>query len=149
MITSSLGFGQRASAEIIDATAFGISTQLGEGYGLHKSRGHTFVLSFVVHALSITPFLMSGRLLAAHRDEIRQQVTGIVTQLSPYIMPPSASKSGRRGGGDRDKLPASRVAVPRLSREELALPAVIVRKENPKLPVGPTVVVPPEIHLAL
>jgi hypothetical protein len=39
--------------------------------------------------------------------------------------------------------------VARLSREQLAPPAVIVRNEDPKLPVAPTVVVPPEMHLVL
>jgi TonB family protein len=92
--------------------------------------------------------LTSGRYLVAHHREIRQQVVGIVTDISPYILPPSASKAGGGGGGgDRDKLAASKGDLPRLSRQQLAPPAIVVRNENPKLPVEPTVVVPPEIHL--
>ena len=127
-----------------------LPTLFGEGYGLYRTRRSTFVFSFLVHALAIVLLLLSGRLVATHRHEIRQQVIGIVTEVSPYILPPSASKAGGGGGGgDRDKLSASQGALPRSSREQLAPPAVVVRNEDPKLPVEPTVVVPPEIHLSL
>lgn len=88
--------------------------------------------------------------MATHRHLIAQRVTGVFTEVTPYILPPSASSAGGGGGGgDRDKLPASRGSLPRFSREQFAPPAVVVRKEKPKLPVDPAVVVPPEIHLAL
>jgi len=94
--------------------------------------------------------LVSGRFVTAHRHEIREKVIGIVTEVSPYVLPPSASKAGGGGGGgDRDRLPASKGALPRFSRRQLAPPSVIVRNQNPKLAVEPTVVIPPEIHLAL
>jgi periplasmic protein TonB len=68
--------------------------------------------------------------------------------VSPYILPPSASESGGGGGGgDRDKLAASRGVLPKFSREQITPPAVVVRNEDPKLAVEPTVVVPPEIRL--
>lgn len=126
-----------------------LPTLFGEGYGLYKTRKSTLVLSFLAHALAIVLLLVSGRFVAAHRPEIRQQVVGIVTEVSPYLLPPSATKAGGGGGGgDRDKLAASKGALPRFSREQLAPPAVVVRNENPKLAVEPTVVVPPEIYLA-
>lgn len=125
-------------------------TLFGEGCGLYRTRRSTFVLSFVAHTLAIVLLLLSGRFVATHRHEIRQQVIGIVTEVSPYVLPPSAAKTrGGGGGGDRDKLPASKGALPRSSWEQLAPPAVVVRNENPKLAVEPTVVVPPEIHLSL
>jgi len=108
------------------------------------------VFSFLGHTLAVAMFFASGRFVAVHRHEIRQQVIGIVAEVSPYILPPSASKAGGGGGGgDRDKLQASKGILPRFSREQLAPPAVVVRNENPKLPVEPTVVVPPEIRLPL
>jgi len=127
-----------------------LPTLFGEGYGLYKTQGRTFLLSFLVHVLAIVLLLVSSRLVATRRHEIRQQVMGIVTEVSPYILPPSASKAGGGGGGgDRDKLHASKGILPRFSREQLAPPVVVIRNENPKLPVEPTVVVPPEIHLPL
>jgi TonB family protein len=72
----------------------------------------------------------------------------VITDISPYILPPSKSQSGGGGGGgDRDKLQASKGALPKFAREQLAPPAAVVRNENPKLAVEPTVVVPPEILL--
>jgi periplasmic protein TonB len=127
-----------------------LPTLLGEGYGLYQTRGSTFLLSFLVHVLAIVLLLVSSRLVTTRRHEIRQQVIGIVTEVSPYILPPSASKAGGGGGGgDRDKLRASKGILPRFSREQLAPPVVVIRNENPKLPVEPTVVVPPEIHLPM
>lgn len=126
-----------------------LPTVLGEGYGLYKTQSFSFVLSFLVHTLLLLLLLSSGRYLVAHRHEIRQQVVGVVTDVSPYFLPPSASKAGGGGGGgDRDKLPASKGSLPRLSREQLTPPLVVVRNENPKLTAEPTVVVPPELHLA-
>lgn len=122
----------------------------GEGYGLYKTRKSTFVLSFLLHLVSFALLVAASRFVAAHRHEVRQGVISIVTEVSPYILPPSASKAGGGGGGgDRDKLAASKGALPRFSREQLAPPVVVIRNENPKLPIEPTVVVPPEIHLQL
>lgn len=127
-----------------------LPTLFGEGYGLYKTRRSTFVLSFLAHAVAILLLLASGRFVAAHRHEVRQQIIGIVTEVSPYILPPSASKAGGGGGGgERDKLAASKGVLPRFSWEQLAAPAVVVRNENPKLPVESTLVVPPAIHLPL
>ncbi|MGC1647223.1 MAG: energy transducer TonB [Candidatus Sulfotelmatobacter sp.] len=124
-----------------------LPTLFCEGYGLYKTRGSTFLLSFLVHVLAIVLLLVSSRLVATRRHVIRQQVIGIVIEVSPYILPPSASKAGGGGGGgDRDKLRASKGILPRFTREQLAPPVVVIRNENPKLPVEPTVVVPPEIH---
>jgi len=123
-----------------------LPTLFGEGYGLYRTRKSTFALSFLVHALIVVLLVISGRYMAIHRREIRQQVVGLVTDVSPYILPASLSKSGGGGGGgDRDKLAASKGALPRFSAQQLAPPAVVVRNQNPKLAVEPTVVVPPEI----
>lgn len=124
-----------------------LPTLLGEDYGLYKTQKSTFVLSFLAHALLLVLLLVSGRYLAAHPREIRRHVVNIVTDIGPYMLPQSASKTGGGGGGgDREELSASKGALPRLSRQQLTPPAIIVRNENPKLPVEPTVVVPPEIH---
>jgi periplasmic protein TonB len=125
-----------------------LPTLFGEGYGLYKTRRGTFVFSFAGHVVVIALLLVSGHYVVTHRHEIRQQVMDVVTDVSPYILPPSKSQAGGGGGGgDRDKLPASKGALPRLAREQLAPPAAVLRNDNPKLPVEPTVVVPQQLHL--
>jgi hypothetical protein len=65
-----------------------LTTLFGEGYGLSRTRRSSFVLSFLGHMLAIAVFLAAGRFVAVHHHEIRQQVIGIVTEVSPYILPP-------------------------------------------------------------
>ncbi|HMK22743.1 MAG TPA: hypothetical protein VK466_10440, partial [Terriglobales bacterium] len=107
-------FGSRAAPAGPAAEHLILPTLFGEGYGLYRTRKSTFVFSFAAHALAVAMLLVSGRFVAAHRHEIRQQVVGIVTEVSPYLLPPSASTSGGGGGGgDRDKLAASRGVLPK------------------------------------
>ncbi len=125
-----------------------LPTLFGEGYGTYAVHRETFVLSFLLHIVAAALIMASASFVVSHRQEIKQQVTGIVTDISPYILPPSSSKAGGGGGGgDRDKLPAPKGALPKASREQITPPAVVVRNEAPKLPVEPTVVVPPSITL--
>ena len=125
-----------------------LPTLFGEGYGTYQVRRDTFVLSFLLHILAVVLIVVATSYLYSHREEIKQQVTGIVTDISPYVLPPSSSKAGGGGGGgDRDKLAATKGALPKLSREQITPPAVVVRNLAPKLAVDPSVVVPPNIPL--
>lgn len=125
-----------------------LPTLFGESRGLYRTRPATFVFSFLLHILGVALLLSSGSYVATHRQKIQRQAVAIVADISPYVLPPSATRaSGGGGGGDRDKLPASKGSLPKLSREQITPPAVVVRSDNPKLPAEPTVVVPPELHL--
>ncbi len=128
-----------------------LPTLLGAGSGIHRTHGGSFLLSFLAHALALALLLTSSSVVITHRKQIKQEVIGIVTDVSPYILPSSAKGSGSSGGGggggDRDKLPASKGALPKLSREQITPPAVVLRNPDPKLAVEPTVVVPPELRL--
>jgi periplasmic protein TonB len=125
-----------------------LPTLFGEGYGLYQTRPLTFVFSFVGHVVLIALVVASGHFVVSHRREISQRVMNVITDVSPYVLPASKSRAGGGGGGgDRDKLAASKGALPRLSREQITPPAVVIRNDNPKLAVEPTVVVPPQIQL--
>jgi len=116
-----------------------------EGYGLYTTRLSTFVLSFLIHVLAIVVLLTSGAYVVRHCQEIKQQVSGLVSDVSPYILPPASTRAG--GGGDRDNLAASKGVLPKFSREQFTPPMVVIRNETPKLVAEPTVVVPPELQL--
>ena len=125
-----------------------LPTLLGEGYGIYQTRPMTFVFSFLGHVMVLALLVASGHFVVVHRQQIQQQVVNVVTDISPYILPASKTKAGGGGGGgDRDKLQASKGALPKFSRQQITPPAVVIRNENPKLAVEPTVVVPPQIHL--
>ena len=125
-----------------------LPTLFGEGYGLYATRPSTFIFSFLIHILAVVVLLTSGTYMVRHRREIKQQVIGLVSDVSPYILPASTTRAGGGGGGgDRDKLPASKGVLPKFSREQLTPPMVVIRNQDPKLVAEPTVVVPPELQL--
>ncbi len=124
-----------------------LPTLFGEGYGTYRAHASAFVFSYAANLLIVALLVWSGHWFVEHRKEIKQQVVGLVTDVSPYILPPSNTQAGGGGGGgDRDKLQASRGSPPKFSREQITPPAVVVRNENPKLTAEPTVVGPPQIQ---
>jgi TonB family protein len=130
------------------AQAVVLPTLFGEGYGTYRTRPAPFVLSFLINILAGVLLVWSGHWFAQHRQEIKQQVVSLVTDVSPYILPPSATQAGGGGGGgDRDKLQASKGSPPKFAREQITPPVVVVRNENPRLVAEPTVVGPPQIQL--
>src|SRR5450631_2786065 len=126
-----------------------LPTLFGEGQGLYPQRKDTFVYSFILHMIAAGLLIWSGHWVVTHQDEIKQQVVGLVTNRSAYVpLPVTKTKAGGGGGGgDRDKLQAPKGALPKLSKDQIVPPAIVVRNENPKLVVDPSVVVPPQIKL--
>ena len=66
----------------------------------------------------------------------------------PALKESKTQVGGGGGGGDRDVLQASKGKLPKLSMTQIAPPVVVVRNEQPKLAVEPTIVVPPQVQLA-
>lgn len=125
-----------------------LPTLFGEGYGTYRAKPAAFVFSYLLNLLVAALVVWSGHWVVEHRQEIKKQVVSLVTDISPYVLPPSKTEAGGGGGGgDRDKLEASRGSPPKFAREQITPPAIIVRNENPKLAVEPTVVGPPEMKL--
>ena len=111
-------------------------------------------VSLVVHVLMIG-LLIGVSILTSRAVKLNtqpQNVTTLTDNDVPMDLPMTAKKGpssgGGGGGGDRDKLDATKGKLPKLSMEQLAPPAVVIRNDNPKLAVEPTVVVPPEIKIA-
>ena len=122
---------------------------LFEGQGLYPQRKEAFLYSYAIVMVSVALAIWSSHWAFTHQDEIKQQVISLATDISPYIpMPVSKNRSGGGGGGgDRDKLNAPKGALPKLAKDQIVPPAIVVRNDHPKLEVTPTVVVPPEIKL--
>lgn len=108
--------------------------------------------SMVLHVTMVVAAIAASYVGARVVQEVkpRETVTLIAPDLSEYL-PISNKKNdtigGGGGGGDRDKLEAPKGKLPKLSMEQITPPAVVVRNENPKLPVEPTVVIPPQVRL--
>ncbi|MFB3814450.1 MAG: energy transducer TonB [Terriglobales bacterium] len=125
-----------------------LPTLFGAGYGTYAVRKDTFILSFLLHALGVIVLVTSGVYITSHRKEIKQHVVAVLTDYSPIALPPAPDEAGGGGGGgDRDKLEASKGSPPKFAREQFSPPAIVIRNSAPKLPVEPTVVGPPQLHL--
>lgn len=114
-------------------------------------RSNGLAWSAGVHVV-VLGLLLGGTLLA---PKVVQQVQKheVVTLIAPspdtYALPVAKKiASGGGGGGDRDKIQAPKGELPKPALEQITPPAIVVRNEHPKLAVAPTVVVPPQVHMA-
>ena len=120
-------------------------------WGDYDYRKSGWAGTLLVHgavAVAIVGFYLGvGKVAEVRRPEA---VAVIATDISEYL-PLSNKKNdtigGGGGGGDRDKLAAPKGKLPKLAMEQFAPPAVIIRNENPKLAVEPSVVIPPQVKL--
>jgi TonB family protein len=110
-------------------------------------------VSLVVHVLLVGG-LIGLSILTSRTVKLNNQAQ-IITSLTDDEVPPEMpmttkkgqSMGGGGGGGDRDKLQAPKGKLPKTAMEQLAPPAIVIRNDNPKLAVEPTVVAP-DIKLA-
>jgi len=123
-----------------------LPTLFGAGYGNYPVHRGNFAVSLAMHAALIAAVAGAGMWITRQPSLAPHARTVLLTDISPYVLPPSADTSrGGGGGGDRDKVTESKGSLPRFSREQITSPTVVVRNEQPKLPAEPTVVGPPAL----
>jgi periplasmic protein TonB len=117
-------------------------------YNNYRSNG--LVGSAIVHIALIA--LIIGVTLGtkvAPEMKLHETVTLIAPSPDTYALPVATKiASGGGGGSDHDRLPALKGRLPKPVMQQITPPQIIVRTERPKLPVEPTVAVPPQLHLA-
>ncbi len=121
-------------------------------FGFYDNRGKGVAASLFVHG-ALVALLVAGSMLGARvvkQEKPAATVNLVPPDVSVYL--PISKKSndtigGGGGGGDRDKLQAPQGKMPKQAMQQFTPPAVVIRNEDPKLPVEPTVVVPPEVKL--
>ncbi|HEX3820696.1 MAG TPA: TonB family protein [Candidatus Sulfotelmatobacter sp.] len=107
--------------------------------------------SAIVHGVLIGLILASASL--GHRVVQQVKAREVVTLIAPspesYALPTSIKEvAGGGGGGDHDALPAPKGRLPKLAMQQITPPQIVLHNEKPKLAVEPSVVVPPQVHLA-
>jgi TonB family protein len=114
-------------------------------YDVYPVRRGSFMASLVAHAAAVAVVVTSGIWAAQGIHEKPRVSSAVVTDIS-YVLPPATDEAhGGGGGGDRDILQASKGNPPRFTKEQITPPAIVVRSEQPKLPVEATVVGPPNL----
>jgi periplasmic protein TonB len=120
-------------------------------WGFYDYKKNGALYSTLVHMLALAA-LIGGTILAGRvvtQIVKPMQTVQIVSPEDIPVLPVSKTVAGGGGGGgDRDKFQAPKGRLPKQAMEQITPPMVVVRNDHPKLAVEPTVVVPPQIHLA-
>jgi protein TonB len=107
----------------------------------------SIALSTVAHAAVIAVIFFA---IAAHLRvrAIAPATNATAIDLKPYVpvAPGKQTMDGGGGGGDRDLVEVSKGKLPRLDQRQIT-PPQIVRNDNPKLAIEPTIVMPKNIPL--
>jgi protein TonB len=117
-----------------------------------RPRKSARVSSLILHGAMIALLIWLSIIgkQVVQQKKVQETVSLISPDVSAYL-PMSNKKNdtigGGGGGGDRDKFQAPKGKLPKLSMEQITPPAVVVRNDAPKLPVEPTVVIPPTVKL--
>jgi len=124
--------------------------QIWGQYNNYRSNG--MVGSAVVHIIFIGLLLgvaSFGNQVVEHVKP-RETVMLIAPSSAEPVPLPVSKKvvSGGGGGGDHDPLPAPKGHLPKPATEQITPPQIVMRNEKPKLTAQPTVVVPPQVHMA-
>jgi len=121
-------------------------------WGFYDYKKNGALYSTAVHIMALGA-IVGLTILGRHWVKQIQKPQEVVTLIAPDDIPPlepsKTQAGGGGGGGDRDKFQAPKGKLPKFAMQQIVPPMVVVRNENPKLTAEPTVVVPPEIHLAM
>ena len=121
-------------------------------WGFYDYKKNGALGSTVVHMLALTAIIgatIIGRRMVTEVQKPHATVTLVAPDDIPALPPAKTQAGGGGGGGDRDKFQAPKGRLPKFAMDQITPPAVVVRNENPKLTAEPTVVVPPQIHIAM
>jgi TonB family protein len=120
------------------------------GFYNYKKNGAlgSTIAHVIVIALIIGGTILGRRLVT--KVEAKPQIETKLLDPGDYLLKPAKTQAGGGGGGgDRDVLQASKGRLPKFSMQQITPPAAVIRNPNPKLAVEPTVVVPPDIKVAM
>jgi periplasmic protein TonB len=119
------------------------------GFYSYKKSGAT--LSVFAHIVVISAILFATYYLGKKVIEKPKEVVTIIAPALdvPAMKPAKTQVGGGGGGGDRDKFQAPKGNIPKPSMQQITPPAIVVRNDHPKLAVQPTVVIPPQVKLAM
>jgi periplasmic protein TonB len=114
-------------------------------------RSNGLVGSAIAHVVVLGLIFSAG--LFGHEVVQKAQQREVVTLVAPspdsYALPVAKKVvSGGGGGGDHDIIAPTKGRLPKVALQQITPPQIIVHNQHPKLAVEPTVVVPPQVHMA-
>jgi len=101
-----------------------------------------------VIALLVVPIFTS---VSTPTEAKNKQLDVMPLDISPYIakLPAGANKAGGGGGGGtHEQLPPTKGRAPKFQWTQYTPPVAVIRNPNPKLPVDPSLLGPPDLKVA-
>ena len=122
-------------------------------WGFYNYKKDGALTSTALHVIVIG-MIIGGTILGRRivtKVEAKPQVETKLIDPGDFIplKPAKTQAGGGGGGGDRDVLKASQGRLPKFAMQQIAAPTAVIRNFNPKLAVEPTVIVPPDIKVAM
>ncbi len=124
-----------------------------EIWSKHENFGWVQMLSIALHAgliaLLVLPLFMN--LVAPTRANNKPALDVTPLDISPYVakLPAGNNKAGGGGGGgDRSTTPATKGKAPKFTMTQFTPPSATIKNPNPKLPMDPTLLGPPDLKVA-
>jgi TonB family protein len=118
-------------------------------WGLYGRKKQSGAYSLAIH-LTVIVLLFT---LASSKavQQAAKDVTALIAppDLAEYQPKPGPQKpsGGGGGGGDRSPLPAAKGRLPKIAPRQFTPPVQVFNNLNPKLPMEPTIIAPPDLNL--
>jgi periplasmic protein TonB len=125
------------------------SEEIWGHYNNYRANG--VAISAVVHIAFIALLVASAMFghQVVRKIALRETVTLIAPSPDTYTLPAARQVvSGGGGGGEHSMLQAPKGHLPKPAIQQFTPPVVVVRNDHPLLTAEPTVVMPPQVHLA-
>jgi len=140
-----------AAGELAGALLFKKREYPPDIWGDYRMQAGSWVNSVLVHAIAVTLIVLPSFLVRMFQPVKAAPKTEVV-DISPYLPQLTPDASGKKaggggGGGDRSPTPASKGAIPRFAKQQLAPPMAVIPNTSAQLQVTPTLLGPPELKL--
>jgi len=119
-------------------------------WGLYGKKKRSSAYSVGIHCAVVVLLFTVASSKAVQQAAKNLTTTLIEPDIAPYVPKASPQKQtmgGGGGGGDRSPLPASKGRLPKPSLKQFTPPMAVLNNLNPKLPMEPTIVAPPDVAL--
>ena len=115
-------------------------------WGFYENKRTAGLSSVLIH-IGVVALLFTIGSNRHVQQFVKEQVTLIAPDIAawqPKVQAQKQAMGGGGGGGDRSPTPPSKGRLPRVSDKQFTPPTAVIRNENPKLPMEPTIIAPPD-----